>query len=49
MGDRDDSNVYIGQKVKNSGAIGVAARHVKLPRTSTQSEVRLRILYTSFI
>ncbi|VDI61779.1 methylenetetrahydrofolate dehydrogenase (NADP+) / methenyltetrahydrofolate cyclohydrolase / [Mytilus galloprovincialis] len=39
VGDRDDSNVYIGQKVKNSGAIGVAARHVKLPRTSTQSEV----------
>ncbi|CAC5366007.1 MTHFD [Mytilus coruscus] len=39
VGDRDDSNVYIGQKVKNAGAIGVTASHIKLPRTSTQSEV----------
>lgn len=39
VGDRDDSNVYIGQKVKNAAAIGVDARHIKLPKTSTQEDV----------
>lgn len=39
VGDREDSNIYIGQKVKNAGAIGVNARHIRLPKTSTQEEV----------
>ncbi|XP_060576562.1 C-1-tetrahydrofolate synthase, cytoplasmic-like isoform X2 [Ruditapes philippinarum] len=39
VGGREDSNVYIGQKVKNAALVGVDARHVKLPNTSTQQEI----------
>ena len=41
VGDREDSNIYIGQKVKNAGAIGVNARHIRLPKTCTQEEVSI--------
>lgn len=39
VGDREDSNVYIRMKVKNSGEIGMNAQHIKLPRSTTQNEV----------
>ncbi|XP_059165604.1 C-1-tetrahydrofolate synthase, cytoplasmic-like [Physella acuta] len=39
VGDRDDSNVYIGQKLKSAAEVGVNAQHIKLPRSSTQQEV----------
>lgn len=39
VGDRSDSNVYINQKLKASEEIGVCAQHVKLPKSSTQSEI----------
>ncbi|GAB1598967.1 C-1-tetrahydrofolate synthase, cytoplasmic-like isoform X1 [Argonauta hians] len=39
VGDREDSNVYIRMKVKNSNDIGMYANHIKLPRTSTQADV----------
>ena len=41
VGGREDSNVYIGQKLKNAGNIGVDARHVQLQNTATQDEVRM--------
>uniref|UniRef100_A0A2C9JJ80 C-1-tetrahydrofolate synthase, cytoplasmic n=1 Tax=Biomphalaria glabrata TaxID=6526 RepID=A0A2C9JJ80_BIOGL len=39
IGDREDSNVYIGQKLKSAAEVGVIAEHIKLPRSSTQYEV----------
>lgn len=39
VGDREDSNVYIGQKLKSAAEVGVIAEHIKLPRSSTQYEV----------
>lgn len=39
VGGREDSTVYIGQKVKNAATVGVQAEHIKLPRSSTQEQV----------
>lgn len=39
VGDREDSNVYIKQKLKNADTVGIKATHVKLPQTTTQTEV----------
>ncbi len=39
VGDRDDSNVYIGQKLKAAAECGIQANHLKLPKTTTQHEV----------
>uniref|UniRef100_A0A8I6GID7 C-1-tetrahydrofolate synthase, cytoplasmic n=1 Tax=Rattus norvegicus TaxID=10116 RepID=A0A8I6GID7_RAT len=39
VGDRDDSNLYINVKLKAAQEIGIKATHIKLPRTSTESEV----------
>ncbi|XP_040598823.1 C-1-tetrahydrofolate synthase, cytoplasmic [Mesocricetus auratus] len=39
VGDRDDSNLYINVKLKAAEEIGIKATHIKLPRTSTESEV----------
>ncbi|XP_048732585.1 C-1-tetrahydrofolate synthase, cytoplasmic-like isoform X1 [Ostrea edulis] len=39
VGGREDSNVYIGQKLKNAAAVGVNASHVKLSQTASQTEV----------
>lgn len=41
VGGREDSNVYIGQKLKNAAAVGVNASHVKLSQTASQTEVDL--------
>ena len=38
VGNREDSNVYIKQKLKNADAVGIRATHVKLSETSTQTE-----------
>lgn len=39
VGNRDDSNLYINMKLKAAEEIGIRATHVKLPRTTTESEV----------
>jgi len=39
VGDRADSNVYIGQKIKSAAEVGVVAEHIQLPRSSTQYEI----------
>lgn len=39
VGNREDSNVYINQKLKNADTVGIKATHVKLPPTTTQREV----------
>lgn len=39
VGGREDSNVYIGQKLKNAETVGVHARHIQLPNTATQDEI----------
>jgi len=39
VGDRQDSNVYVGMKVKTGTELGFDARHIKLPRTVSESEV----------
>ena len=39
VGGREDSNVYIRMKIKAAEEIGIDAKHMKLPRTITESEV----------
>ncbi len=39
VGDRDDSNVYIKQKLNGAAECGINAKHLKLPNTTTQHEV----------
>ncbi|XP_074092257.1 C-1-tetrahydrofolate synthase, cytoplasmic isoform X2 [Macrotis lagotis] len=39
IGDRDDSNLYISMKLKAAEEIGIRATHIKLPRTTTETEV----------
>ena len=39
MGDRPDSNVYIGAKVKACEEIGINGVHMKLPPETTQQEL----------
>ncbi|XP_032036373.1 C-1-tetrahydrofolate synthase, cytoplasmic isoform X1 [Hylobates moloch] len=39
VGNRDDSNLYINVKLKAAEEIGIKATHIKLPRTTTESEV----------
>ena len=39
VGDREDSNVYIRMKMKNAAEVGIAAQHVKLPRTTTHRQL----------
>lgn len=43
VGARDDSNVYIRMKVKFSEEVGVAAIHHKLPKSTTETQVRKNI------
>lgn len=43
VGGRDDSNVYIRMKIKAAAEIGIAAQHVQLPRTVTQSELLTKV------
>lgn len=39
VGNRDDSNVYIRMKTKASSEVGVAFQHLKLPASTTESEL----------
>ncbi|XP_078034471.1 pug C-1-tetrahydrofolate synthase, cytoplasmic [Augochlora pura] len=39
VGGREDSNVYIRMKIKAADDIGIAAQHVKLPKTTTEREL----------
>lgn len=39
VGGRDDSNVYIRQKIKSAAEVGMEATHVQYPKTITQNEV----------
>ena len=39
MGGRADSNVYINMKIKAAADIGIDAKHLKLERSATQSEI----------
>lgn len=39
VGDREDSNVYVGMKIKTGSELGLDAQHVKLPRTISEEEV----------
>ncbi|KAG8322407.1 hypothetical protein J6590_022859 [Homalodisca vitripennis] len=41
VGGREDSNVYIRMKIKAASEIGIEAEHIKLPRSTTQSQVCL--------
>jgi len=40
VGGREDSNVYIRMKKNFAESVGVEAKHIQLPKTTTQSEVR---------
>lgn len=40
VGGREDSNVYIRMKMRAAEEIGMRANHIKLPRSTTQLEVR---------
>ncbi|XP_046627314.1 C-1-tetrahydrofolate synthase, cytoplasmic isoform X3 [Neodiprion virginianus] len=39
VGGREDSNVYIRMKIKAASEIGIHANHVKLPNTTTETEL----------
>ncbi|CAG9861900.1 unnamed protein product [Phyllotreta striolata] len=39
VGNREDSNVYIRQKILNASKIGIKAEHIKLPTSTTEREV----------
>ncbi|KAM6905746.1 C-1-tetrahydrofolate synthase, cytoplasmic-like isoform 1-T2 [Lycodopsis pacificus] len=39
VGDRDDSNLYISTKLRAAAEIGIEAKHLRLPKTTTQEEV----------
>lgn len=41
VGGRDDSNVYIRQKIKSAAEVDVEATHVQFPNTISQNEVRI--------
>lgn len=41
VGDREDSNVYIRTKIKFAQDVGVLAEHLKLPKSTTESEVMI--------
>lgn len=44
VGGRDDSNVYIRQKIKSAAEVGVEASHVQYPKTITQNEVSVKMV-----
>ncbi|KJH40588.1 tetrahydrofolate dehydrogenase/cyclohydrolase, catalytic domain protein [Dictyocaulus viviparus] len=43
VGNRPDSNVYIGAKIKKAAEIGAEGRLVKLPDTITQPELEAEV------
>jgi methylenetetrahydrofolate dehydrogenase (NADP+)/methenyltetrahydrofolate cyclohydrolase/formyltetrahydrofolate synthetase len=43
VGGREDSNVYIRAKIKSASEIGIRTEHVKMPRSTTEAELLLRL------
>ena len=43
VGDRSDSNVYIRMKLARAADVGVAARHIKLERATSQTQLEEQI------
>lgn len=43
VGDRSDSNVYIGNKLRSAKEVGIEAKLVKLSAQTTQSELEATI------
>lgn len=39
VGDRNDSNLYISSKLKAAAQVGIEAKHMRLPRQTTQDKV----------
>lgn len=39
VGDREDSTVYIGMKLKSAAEVGIKAQHVKLPSSTTEKQL----------
>ncbi|KAJ8926063.1 hypothetical protein NQ315_009918 [Exocentrus adspersus] len=39
VGGREDSNVYIRMKIKAAAAIGIEATHIRLPKSTTETEL----------
>ena len=39
VGGREDSNVYIRMKIKAAEEIGINAKHIKLPKSTTEAQV----------
>lgn len=49
VGGREDSNVYIRMKIRAASEIGIKAEHVKLPRTTTETEVQFYKVYQFYL
>ncbi|XP_002737032.1 C-1-tetrahydrofolate synthase, cytoplasmic-like [Saccoglossus kowalevskii] len=43
VGDRDDSNVYVRNKIKSAEEIGMKAEHFKLPKSTNQAQLLAQI------
>ncbi|KAK4884100.1 hypothetical protein RN001_000371 [Aquatica leii] len=43
VGDREDSNVYIRMKMRAAIEIGINAEHIRLPRSTTEAELLLKL------
>ncbi|KAK6035779.1 tetrahydrofolate dehydrogenase/cyclohydrolase, catalytic domain protein [Cooperia oncophora] len=43
VGNRPDSNVYIGAKIKKAAEVGAEGKLIKLPDTITQEELEIEI------
>ncbi|KAF5274072.1 hypothetical protein FQR65_LT04470 [Abscondita terminalis] len=43
VGDREDSNVYIRMKMKAASEIGINAEHIRLPKSTTEAELLLKL------
>ena len=47
VGERADSKVYIGMKIKNANEAGMHAKHFALPKETNQTEVFMSHLFSS--
>ncbi|KAF2899774.1 hypothetical protein ILUMI_06411 [Ignelater luminosus] len=43
VGNREDSNVYIRMKMKAAAEIGIEAEHIRLPNSTTEAELLLKL------
>lgn len=49
VGGREDSNVYIRMKIKAATEIGIEAKHVPLPKSTTEDELLLQVFHSILI